>query len=148
MLTKSNKSSKNARVLIAEDSRVNQAIAKSLFQRAGIEAANITVVENGLLALDHVKERHSSSDVLIIYMDHDMPVMTGSEAVNKIRAIEQELGLPKSFIFTCSASCTTPIIGSDVRVPKKLDLAVVEDLIRQAETSIAKSDQTACSVAN
>ncbi|MGZ6432236.1 MAG: ATP-binding protein [Pseudobdellovibrionaceae bacterium] len=65
-------------VLLAEDQLVNQRVAVTYLQKLGLE---VDVANNGQIALEKVLQ--NSYD--LIFMDCQMPVMTGYEATEKIR---------------------------------------------------------------
>lgn len=69
------------KVLLADDTAVNLALATKLLKRRGHD---VTAVENGLLAFETFKE--ASYDVVL--MDIHMPVMDGLESTAKIREFE------------------------------------------------------------
>jgi CheY-like chemotaxis protein/HPt (histidine-containing phosphotransfer) domain-containing protein len=73
------------KLLLAEDSVVNQKLAVALLERAG---HRVTVAENGRIAVDRVAAE--SFDVVL--MDVQMPVLDGLEATAAIRAREKENG--------------------------------------------------------
>ena len=73
-------------LLMAEDNRVNQRVAKALLERDG---HTVTIAENGELAVE--ASRTTQFDVIL--MDVQMPVMSGFEATTAIRAREQTTGL-------------------------------------------------------
>jgi len=68
-------------VLLAEDNRVNQMVAKTLLEKAGCK---VDVVENGQLAVDAWQDKSYDA----IFMDCQMPVMDGYEATELIREKE------------------------------------------------------------
>jgi PAS domain S-box-containing protein len=73
------------RILLVEDSVVNQKLAVALLGRAG---HTITVADNGRIAVDRLK-----TDAFdIVLMDVQMPVMDGLEATAAIRARERQTG--------------------------------------------------------
>jgi CheY-like chemotaxis protein/HPt (histidine-containing phosphotransfer) domain-containing protein len=73
------------RVLLAEDSPVNQTLALGVLKRFGHE---VTLAENGRQALEALER--SSFDVVL--MDVQMPEMDGLEATAAIRAREKQTG--------------------------------------------------------
>ena len=69
-------------LLLAEDNSVNQTLAVRLLQRLG---HTVTVAHNGAEAVQHWQAGGFDA----ILMDIDMPVMSGYEATERIRALEQ-----------------------------------------------------------
>ncbi len=78
-------SSSPLRVLLAEDNRVNQAVAAGLLKRDG---HLVTIVENGVAAVAAA----ATSRFDVILMDVQMPEMGGFEATAAIRAQESITG--------------------------------------------------------
>jgi PAS domain S-box-containing protein len=72
------------RVLLVEDNKVNQLLARVLLQKAGLQ---VTLAEDGRQGVDAVLENPEAFDVVL--MDVQMPVMDGYEAT---AAIRQALG--------------------------------------------------------
>lgn len=75
-------------ILIVEDNIMNQKILKGLFSKSGM---CIFIANNGLEALDLVK---SNSEIDLIFMDTNMPVMDGYEASKQIRLFRNKKMLP------------------------------------------------------
>ncbi len=73
------------RILLVEDSVVNQKLAVALLEREG---HGVTVADNGRIAVERLK----SDPFDIVLMDVQMPVMDGLEATIAIRAREKESG--------------------------------------------------------
>jgi len=76
---------KGIRVLLVEDNQFNAVVAQEELEDA-IEGINITVAENGLIAVEKLK----SSAFDVILMDVQMPVMNGFEATKAIRNFGNE----------------------------------------------------------
>ncbi len=82
-------------VLIVEDNRINQLVAKRLCEKLGLTTS---IVSNGIEAVERV--RQCSFDVIL--MDHQMPHMGGIEATKLIRNEHAFQGV----ILGCTADVT------------------------------------------
>lgn len=83
-------SSRDFRVLVAEDYEINQVVVREFLRRFGLECE---IVGDGLLAVDRAK----SGDFDMILMDCQMPLMDGLQASRIIRDEESsEHGLSRS----------------------------------------------------
>lgn len=70
--------SASVHVLLVEDDALNQLLARELLEMMG---ATVTVADNGSVALEKLRQTHFS----LVFMDLQMPVMDGYEAVRHIR---------------------------------------------------------------
>lgn len=70
-------------VLLAEDNKVNQMVAKTLLEKTG---CTVDIVDNGERAVNAWKDNHYDA----IFMDCQMPVMDGYEATGEIRNLESK----------------------------------------------------------
>jgi len=86
-----------ARVLLAEDNKINQLVGVKQLQKLGY---HVDVVDDGLEAVEAWKRDGYS----VILMDCQMPEMDGYEATRKIRELEAEQHLPHARIIAMTAS--------------------------------------------
>jgi CheY-like chemotaxis protein/HPt (histidine-containing phosphotransfer) domain-containing protein len=118
-------------VLLAEDTADNQRLISMYLRRAG---ATVDVVENGQQALQKALEQ----DYDLIFMDMQMPIMGGVEAIEKLRVAGY-----KNPIVTLTANALKQDrercakAGSDDYLTKPLDLepfyAILKNYLRQPE---------------
>jgi two-component system sensor histidine kinase/response regulator len=78
---------KGARVLLVEDSKLNQIVAKGILAETGVA---VDLADNGEIAVSKVRERPYD----IVLMDMQMPVMDGISATKAIRADARFAALP------------------------------------------------------
>jgi PAS domain S-box-containing protein len=84
------------RLLVVEDNKINQMVAKGLLVQEGAE---VTLADNGQLGVSAVADANNIFDVVL--MDVQMPVMDGYAAT---RVIRQEMGLTALPIIAMTAN--------------------------------------------
>ena len=75
---------RGAKVLLVEDNKINQQVAKELLESAGFD---VQIAENGQQAVDIIRQTYTD----IILMDIQMPVMNGYESAKKIRTWDSKV---------------------------------------------------------
>lgn len=103
-----------AKVLLVEDNKINQLVAKKLLKKW---KTKIDLAENGQIAVEKAKVNHYD----IILMDIEMPVMDGLEATKQIRCLDNYKNIP---IIAVTASTTKETIA-------KLETLKFTDLIQK-----------------
>ncbi len=133
-------SASSLRVLLAEDSLINQKLATRVLEMAGHK---VTVADNGLEAVEKFASGHSFD---LILMDVQMPEMGGFEATKKIREIEASSGASPTPIIAMTAHA---LIGDRERcleagmngyVPKPIDRSLLFNEIDRAVTAMPRRD--------
>lgn len=84
------------RVLLTEDNKVNQKLAKRMLEKFGIE---VDVADNGQEAVEALK----ANDYELVLMDCQMPVMDGYEATRQIRQLPSPKDLTPIIALTAHA---------------------------------------------
>ncbi len=86
-------------LLVVEDNRVNQIVAKNLLQEVGLTC---DIANNGHEACAAIRKNHYD----VVLMDCQMPEMDGYEATDLIRKWEREQGKPRMPIIALTANAT------------------------------------------
>ncbi|WP_153130172.1 ATP-binding protein [Dechloromonas hortensis] len=93
---------RNKRVLLVEDTPVNQMLAQKLLVKFGCQ---VELAEDGLQALSAIAG--TSTPFHLVLMDMQMPHMDGVEATRHLRAHEIEHGLPRLPVIALTANALT-----------------------------------------
>lgn len=84
------------RILLVEDNRANQLLARRLLEQIGY---TVDIAEDGQMAVDRVGSQHYD----VIVMDIQMPVMDGFAATKAIRLWENDHQLPRTPVIALTA---------------------------------------------
>ncbi|KXB29715.1 hypothetical protein AT959_17450 [Dechloromonas denitrificans] len=93
---------RNKRVLLVEDTPVNQMLAQKLLTKFGCQ---VVLAEDGLQALSAIAGTRTPFNLVL--MDMQMPHMDGVEATRHLRAHEIEHGLPRLPVIALTANALT-----------------------------------------
>ncbi len=132
----STKLEKTYHVLLAEDNKTNQLIAKSLLEQVGIESI---IANDGKEAVE-IYQKHS--DIIdLILMDLHMPVMNGYEAAEKIREFSSKvpiIAMTADVILGVRDKCEQSGIFHYISKPFNPDhfIQTIMDIIVESETNI------------
>ncbi|UXY14747.1 ATP-binding protein [Chitiniphilus purpureus] len=115
------------RILLAEDSAVNQRVVERYLQQFGYK---VVTVENGLEALRCAESQHFD----LVLMDWQMPVMDGLEATRRLRAAPASRDWP-IVALTANAQAEGEALcreaGMDAYLAKPLDLTRLRSTIER-----------------
>jgi len=119
----------SGKILLVEDNVINQEVAVELLNSIG--CYSIDVVDNGLQAIDSFKMNFYD----LIFMDMQMPILSGLAATEGIRLIENELQLSKTPIIAMTAQTgdgdrrKMHISGMDDYISKPINSANLESKV-------------------
>lgn len=85
-------------ILVVEDDKVNQKVAKNLLQGLGCK---VSLADNGIISLDMLSDKN---DFDLIFMDMQMPELDGISTTNRIRQIEKENNTKPIYIIALTAN--------------------------------------------
>ena len=132
----STKLDKTYHVLLAEDNKTNQLIAKSLLEQVGIESI---IANDGKEAVELYKEHRDGIDLVL--MDLHMPVMNGYEAAKKIRKLSSKVpivAMTADVILGVRDKCEQSGIFHYISKPFNPDhfIQTIKDIIVESEPNI------------
>jgi PAS domain S-box-containing protein len=114
------------KALVAEDNEVNAEVAESMVRRLGLEVHR---ARNGCEAVEAVR----NNDFSIIFMDVNMPVMGGLEAIREIRVMGPEMSATPVVALTANVfeedvkACLDA--GADLVLPKPIQFAQLQEAV-------------------
>lgn len=121
---------RKAKVLLVEDSEVNRKVVSVMLQRLG---CSVSAAHDGFEALDFL--RREAFD--LVFMDVQMPVLDGIDAVKRIRSGYGEIGRPDIPVIAMTAR-TLPgdreecfAAGMDDYIAKPVKMNVLEEILRK-----------------
>ena len=128
-------SGRSLKILLVEDNKINQILARALITRSGHEA---TVASDGQSAVDTFENSmlNERSGYDLILMDLHMPDMDGFEAIRIIRALEVAKNMPATPILMLSADeqeevrSTAKQAGANGFVSKPIDAEQLGNSVR------------------
>ena len=121
----------SGRVLLVEDNPVNQAVAKKMLEKIGLE---YEVANNGQEAVDKVT---AENDFSLVLMDCQMPVMDGYVATDTIRKMEQQGSKERMPIIAMTANAMEGDkekcldAGMDDYVPKPVKMHELKEVMQR-----------------
>uniref|UniRef100_A0ACD5UX26 Uncharacterized protein n=2 Tax=Avena sativa TaxID=4498 RepID=A0ACD5UX26_AVESA len=113
------------KVLLVEDTRVDAMVLSAMLRKLHCE---ITMAMNGKESVDLFIEGRKFD---IVFCDKDMPIMTGPEAVEKIRAMGESDVKIVGISAKNNAQEVFMSAGADVFVPKPIKFDVLEAIIQE-----------------
>jgi len=72
-------------VLIVDDQKMNTKLLKRTVKNLGVNEENIVCCYDGVEAVEIYEQRNENEMFDVVFMDHEMPRMTGSEATSELR---------------------------------------------------------------
>lgn len=123
------KSFEGMRILVAEDNENNQLLIELLLKRQGVQSV---IVNDGAEAVEHLRDNEYD----LVFMDLEMPVMGGFEAVAAIREYEKTAGR-RSTIVALSAHAPEQerdhclAAGMDDYLMKPIDMKLLQAMLHK-----------------
>ncbi|MBU2931866.1 response regulator [Vibrio cyclitrophicus] len=133
----------SGKVLVVEDSRVNQQVAKMMLKKLGFE---VDIADNGEIGV----EKFKANEYEMIFMDCQMPVLDGFEATKQIRVLEEDsskhipiVALTANVVQRDKHLCFD--VGMDEFLPKPVNQGklreIVEGFLSKDSESTSKNEQ-------
>lgn len=129
-------------VLIVEDNVINQIVIENQLQQLGV---NTLLAENGQQALDLVKDKTKSIDLIV--MDIQMPILDGYKTTEQIRQWEQAQSLPAVPIIALTADAFEEnrqkglALGMNAYLTKPLDQALLAQTLAVYLPLVSQKDR-------
>lgn len=121
---------RTTRVMVVEDNAVNQLLVRRQLERLGFDAV---VYDTGPAAIEH----YAATDADVVLMDWQLPGIDGIETTRRLRAVEQDLGRPRTPIVAMTASALPGdrerclASGMDDFIAKPVSMVVLGEVIRR-----------------
>ncbi len=122
-------------ILLAEDSKTNQMVAKLMLEKRG---CRVWVANNGQEAIDIMKKHHE--EIEIILMDISMPILDGLQATRQLRTMGFKtpvIALTANAMESDKIECKNAGMNSFLSKPIQSDL--LNSLLHQYRTYVSSS---------
>ena len=93
---------KSPKILVVDDDEISVLLIQNILED---EFCELSIARNGQEALDLVMEAHKNSvPFSYIYIDNEMPLMNGIDAIRKVREYEKDNNLKKAYVVSTSGN--------------------------------------------
>lgn len=114
------------KVLVVDDESNMRFLLRMVFETGGFE---VVEAQHGAAALERVKEEEPD----LVVTDLMMPVMSGRELIERLRADAETAEIP---ILVVSANTNAQVVGADAALRKPFDMDALLDTAR----SLSRND--------
>lgn len=124
------------RILVIDDNAVNRKILSEMLGEWDVDAASVSSGAEGLAMLDAAASRNYAIDCVIL--DYQMPNMTGSEVLKRIRSSAAHAALPVvvlSSVDMAESDETFRSIGASAHLTKPVRSAVIRSTLEKVLAS-------------
>ncbi|MGE4291390.1 MAG: PAS domain S-box protein [Desulfovibrio sp.] len=126
--------SRRLRVLVAEDNKVNMLLAERFLLKLGYETLGVGNGQDALEALERAVDENRPFDV--VFMDIQMPVLDGMEAVRRIREGQGRIPRDLPVVALTAHAMEGDMerfleVGMDGYLAKPLDFAIFAELLNE-----------------
>jgi CheY-like chemotaxis protein len=111
-----------SRILIVDD---EESIRTLLGEVLGSNGYECDAVGTAMEALKRIE----ASDYSLVIMDQNMPLMTGAQAIGRLRSNPKHRGLP---ILMCTSRPLAEDVGANAYIVKPIDLQRLLDAVKRA----------------
>jgi len=126
----------NFKIILTDDDEDDRSFFKDAIESLGLNCS-VEFCENGQVLVERLSDENNLPD--LVFLDLNMPILSGLEALEKIRSNQKFFTIPVIAIYSTSSDRNDKLksleLGADAYITKPTDFEMLKKIIHKAITN-------------